>query len=227
MKISKTTQQRTIIFATAAALIALFLIAQLSVQLLYSTKLYMGEGNLTYIGELDTSYNMMPKVEESDEFAITVERDTEGNPLVEAIPTRVMFFSKNPAYAKPDHYGWLASKIMIYATLAIFVIITTLVAWILISAIRGFRTGNIFRRNHPTLLRWLSLVTFIYFALANNRTVFIQMATKDLYGDLSPIEVFGSVTFGSEVLIAPLLLLIFAELMAVAARINEEESMTI
>ena len=37
MKISKTTQQRTIIFATAAALIALFLIAQLSVQLLYST----------------------------------------------------------------------------------------------------------------------------------------------------------------------------------------------
>lgn len=227
MKISKTTQQRTIIFATAAALIALFLIAQLSVQLLYSTKLYMGEGNLTYIGELDTSYNMMPKVEESDEFAITVERDTEGNPLVEAIPTSVMFFSKNPAYAKPDHYGWLASKIMIYATLAIFVIITTLVAWILISAIRGFRTGNIFRRNHPTLLRWLSLVTFIYFALANNRTVFIQMATKDLYGDLSPIEVFGSVTFGSEVLIAPLLLLIFAELMAVAARINEEESMTI
>ena len=227
MKISKTTQQRTIIFATAAALIALFLIAQLSVQLLYSTKLYMGEGNLTYIGELDTSYNMMSKVEESDEFAITVERDTEGNPLVEAIPTRVMFFSKNPAYTKPDHYGWLASKIMIYATLAIFVIITTLVAWILISAIRGFRTGNIFRRNHPTLLRWLSLVTFIYFALANNRTVFIQMATKDLYGDLSPIEVFGSVTFGSEVLIAPLLLLIFAELMAVAARINEEESMTI
>lgn len=227
MKISKTIQRRTIIFAAAAALIALFHIAHFSVQLFYSTNPYVGVKNHHYIGELDTWYNALNLVDDYDKFAITVERDAEGNPLVEAVPTKMMFFSKNPDYTQPDHFGWKASKIMIYATLAVFVVITILVAWILISAIRGFRTGNIFRHNHPALLRWLSLATFLYFALVNNRTVFTQLATKELYGDLSPIKVFGSVTFGSEVLTAPLLLLIFAELMAVAARINEDEAMTI
>ena len=61
----------------------------------------------------------------------------------------------------------------------------------------------------------------------NNRAVFTQLATKELYGDLSPIELFGAVRFESEVLTAPLLLLIFAELMAIAAHINEDEAMTI
>jgi hypothetical protein len=105
--------------------------------------------------------------------------------------------------------------------------IVVLVAWIFLGAIRGFRTGNIFRREHPCLLRWLSLAVFLYYALIDNREVFRQLAVKDLYGAMSPIELFGSVTVGVECLVAPLLLLIFAELMAVAARINEEESMTI
>lgn len=227
MKISKKTQRRTIIFATAAALIALFHIAHFTVQLFHSTNPYMGVKTPTYIGELDTKYNALNIIDGYDEFAITIERDAEGEPLVEAVPTRFMFFSKNPDFVRPDHYGWQANRIMVYATLAIFIIITILVAWILISAIRGFRTGNIFRRNHPALLRWLALASFFYFALVNNRAVFTQIATKDLYGDLSPIELLGSITFGTEVLTAPLLLLIFAELMAVAARINEEETMTI
>ncbi len=227
MKITKSTQRRTIIFATAAALIALFHIAHYSVQLFYSTNLYRGVDNHTYIGELDTKYNMLQQIEAQDKFSITVERDAEGKPLVEAVPTSVMLFSKHPDYTRPDHYGWQASQAVIYATLATFIVIAALVAWILIGAIRGFRTGNIFRHNHPALLRWLSLATFLYFALANNRTLFTQLATKELYGDMLPIEVFGAMRFGAEVLSAPLLLLIFAELMAIAARINEEESMTI
>lgn len=227
MKISKQIQRRTIICAAIAALIALFQVTHMTVQLFYSTKLYMGVDNPTYIGELDTKYNMIHQVEESDEFAITVERDAEGKPLVEAVPTSVMLFSKHPDYIRPEHYGWQASQVIIYSTLAVFIIIAILVAWILVEAIRGFRTGNIFRRNHPILLRWLSLATFLYFALINNRTLFTQLATKELYGDMIPIDVFGAVRFGAEVLTAPLLLLILAELMAVAAQINEEETMTI
>ena len=227
MKISKSTQRRTIIFATVAALIALFHIAHFSVQLFYSTNLYMGVDNHTYIGELDTKYNMIQQIKENDEFSITVERDAEGKPLVEAVPTSVMLFSRHPDYIRPDHYGWQASQVVIYATLAIFIIIAALMAWILIGAIKGFRTGNIFRHNHPALMRWLSLATFLYFALMSNRTLFTQLATKQLYGDMLPIEVFGAMRFGAEILTAPLLLLIFAELMAIAARINEEESMTI
>ena len=108
-----------------------------------------------------------------------------------------------------------------------FVVIAGLVAWIFLGAIRGFRTGNIFLKSHPRVLRWLAAAVFLYYALIGNREVFRQLAVKDLYGELSPIELFGSVTFGIECLVAPLLLLILAELMAAAARINEEESMTI
>lgn len=227
MKISKTVQRRTIIFASITALIALFHIAQFSVQLFYLPNPYMDVDNHTYIGELDTKYNMMSQVNESDKFAYTVERDAEGKPLVQAVASSVTLFSKHPDYIRPDHYGWQASRVIIYSTLSVFIIIALLLAWILVEAIRGFRTGNIFRRNHPALLRWLSLATFLYFALINNRTVFTQLATKDLYGDMLPIDAYGAVSFGFEVLTAPLLLLIFAELMAIAARINEEESMTI
>jgi hypothetical protein len=187
----------------------------------------MGVDNHTYIGELDTKYNMIQQIKENDEFSITVERDAEGKPLVEAVPTSVMLFSRHPDYIRPDHYGWQASQVVIYATLAIFIIIAALMAWILIGAIKGFRTGNIFRRSHPCLIRWLALASFIYTALVENRAVFTQLATKEIYGINSPIEVFGSVSFSSAVVIAPALLLIFAELMKVAAQINEDEAMTI
>ena len=221
MKISKTVQRRTIILATFAALIALFHVAHFTVQLFYSTNPYLEAKNHTFIGELDTQF------ESSKDFALTIECDAEGNPLVEALPSSMILYSKNPNYVRPEHFGWKANKIMMYATLVLFIAITVITSWVLISAIRGFRTGNIFRKNHPALLRWLALCSFFYFTILNNREVFRQLATKEIYGNLSPIELFGSVQIGAEVLTAPLLLLIFAELMKVAAQINEDEAMTI
>lgn len=221
MKISKSVQRRTVIFAALAAFFALVQVAHLAVQIFNSNKEY----SFNIIGELDTHYNYL-----DDDYAtdtIIIERDAEGEPLVEALPTSLMFFSKNPEYVRPDHFGWRANNVIVYAFLATFIVIVLLVAWILFGAIQGFRTGNIFRHNHPALLRWLALVVFLYYILVNNRSLFIQIATKDLYGAQSPVAVFGSASFGPEAFIVPLLLLIFAELMAVAARINEEESMTI
>ena len=55
----------------------------------------------------------------------------------------------------------------------------------------------------------------------------MQYAVSDIFADNLPIEVLVSVRIDIEAFIVPLLLLIFAELMAVAAHINEEESMTI
>lgn len=226
MKISKSVQRRTVIFAAMAALVALFQVTHLLAQLFSSNNISIGENSPYYIGELDVSYAAFYDEDNKDD-AIVITRDADGEPLVEAMPSSLMFFSRNPHFQLPDHYGWAANRIIVYAVIAAFVIIVFLVAWILFGAIHGFRTENIFRHNHPTLLRWLALATFIYFILVNNRLLFMQIATKSVYGVMSPIEVFGSASFGPEVLIVPLLLLIFAELMAVAARINEEESMTI
>ena len=168
MKISKKTQRRTIILATAVALVALFHIAHFTVQLFYSTNPYMEIKNHTYIGELNTPYI----AEDRQDFSITIKSDAEGNPLVEARPSSMILFSKNPNYVRPDHFGWRANKMMAYATLVLFVVIAVIVGWILFGAIKGFRTGNIFRKNHPALVRVLALVSFFYFIIMNNRAVF-------------------------------------------------------
>ena len=227
MKISKSTQRRTVVFAAFLALFALLHVTHLALQLVSSVNHNFEEHSFYYIGELDTNYNTYGLKEDYAKDAIVIERDANGKPLVEALPTQLMFFSKNPGYVVPDHFGWRANNVIVYTFMAIFLVIVLLVAWILFGAIRGFRTGNIFRHNHPRLLRWLALVLFLHYILVNNRSLFIQLATGSLYGDLSPIDVNTSATFGIEAFIAPLLLLIFAELMAIAARINEEESMTI
>lgn len=226
MKISKSVQRRTVIFAFMAAFFALVQVTHLAVQLFNSNKMDFEKSSFNHIGELDTRYNAYLN-EDYTKDAIVVVRDAEGEPLVEALPTRLKFFSKNPDYVRPNHFGWRANNVIVYAFLAIFIVVVLLVAWILFGAIQGFRTGNIFRHNHPALLRWLALALFLYYILVDNRSLFIQIATKDLYGDMSPIKVFGSASFGPEAFITPLLLLIFAELMAVAAEINEEESMTV
>lgn len=227
MKISKKTQRRTVVFAAMAAIFTLFQVTLMLVQLSNSADTYYEEHSFHYLGEIDTAYNTFKWDADYRKDAITIERDANGEPLVEALPTQLMFFSKNPTFQRPDHFGWRGNLLIIYVVTALFVVIVLLVAWLVFGTIKGFRTGNIFRRNHPALLRWLALATFIYFMLVDNRSVFRQLALGELYGDLSPIEVCSSARIGVEVFVAPLLLLIFAELMAIAARINEEESMTI
>ena len=226
MKISKSIQRRTIVYAVLAALFALFQVTYLALQSSSLNNSDKKESCRTYIGEVDTSYSALSLGEYKFD-AITITRDENGEPLVEALPTSLMLFSDNPAYTIPDHYGRTINRAIFYLVVAVFVVIVLLVAWILFEAIRGFRTGNIFRRNHPMLLRWLALATFIYYACVNNRHVLTQYAVSDIFADNLPIEVFVSVRIDVEAFITPLLLLIFAELMTVAAKINEEESMTI
>ncbi|MBQ2008512.1 MAG: hypothetical protein II236_07535 [Alistipes sp.] len=227
MKISKTTQRRTIILAAALAVVALFQVAHITVQMFYSTNPYVKEKNHTFIGSLDTSYQALNIEKGYEEHSIVLERADDGRPLVEALPSSVTIFSTHPDYVRPDHFGWQWNSIITYVALAMFVVIAGLVAWIFLGAIRGFRTGNIFLKSHPRVLRWLAAAVFIYYALIGNREVFRQLAVGELYGDAMPFDLYSALTINTECLVAPLLLLIFAELMAVAARINEEESMTI
>ena len=227
MKISQKTQRRTIVFVVASAIIALFQIAHYGVQLTHSTNPYVGDNNHTFIGKLDTKYQALDIKEGYEQHAIVIERDAKGKPLVEALPTGMMLFSKHPDYQRPDHYGWKMNVIVIYAALALLVVIVILMARILISAIKGFRTGNIFQHRHVPQLRWLALAMFLYYAMIDNRELFRMIALKDIYGDSSPIELFGYATLNAGCIIAPLLLLALAELMAIAAKINEDESMTI
>ena len=228
MKISQKTQRRTIVFVVASAIIALFQIAHYGLQLTYSTNPYADEKNHTFIGKMDTKFQALYLDDsQADKFAITIDRDSEGNPLVEALPASMIIYSQHPDYKRPDHYGWTANRIITIAAFVVFALIVTLMARILISSIRGFRTGNIFLHSHPRIIRYLALLFFLYYAMIDNRELFRMIALKDIYGASSPIELFGYATLNAGCIIAPLLLLALAELMAIAAQINEDESMTI
>lgn len=226
MKISHKTQRRTIIFVVATALFALFHLTQISLQMINMVN-PLAHKNYTYIGEMDTQFNNFTKDSSFDEYSIVLDRAEDGSPLVEALPARVLFISTNPDYVRPDHYGWAWNNVITYITLALYVAIVVMVAWLLISAVRGFKTGNIFRMSHPRMLRWTALLVFLYYFFNRNREVFRQIAVGELYGDAMPFDLYSAITISTECFVAPLLLLIFAELMAVAARINEEEVMTI
>lgn len=227
MKISKTVQRRTIILAALVALVALYHLAVLTVQMLNTENPLVHKPYYTYIGQLDTTFNHFATDSSFEEFATVLERADDGEPMVAAVPTSVVILSTHPDYVRPDHYGWVWNNVVTCVALALFVAIVMMVAWLLFGAIRGFRTGDIFLNGHPKMLRWLSLVVFLYYMLNENREVFRQVAVGDLYGDVMPFELHSVVNISTECMIAPILLLIFAELMAIAARINEEESMTI
>ena len=226
MKISHKTQRRTIILAALVALFALFHLTQISLQMINMVN-PLSHKNYTYIGEMDTQFNTFTKDSSHDEYSIVLDRAADGSPLVEALPRSVVILSTHPDYVRPDHYGWAWNNAITYVTLALFVAIVVMVAWLLISAIRGFKTGNIFKMSHPRMLRWTALLVFFYYFFNENREVFRQLAVGELYGDAMPFDLYSALTISTECLIAPLLLLIFAELMAVAARINEDEVMTI
>ena len=227
MKISKKTQRRTIILVVVVALFALFHLTQMSVQMFNMVNPLAHKPNYTYIGEMDTQFNHFTKDSSHDEYAIVLDRADDGSPLVEALPSSVVLISTHPDYTRPEHYGWMWNNVITYITLALYVAIVVMVAWLLISAISGFRTGNIFKMSHPRILRWTALLVFLYYFCNENREVFRQLAVGELYGEAMPFDLYSALTINTECLVAPLLLLIFAELMAVAARINEEESMTI
>ena len=228
MKISKTVQRRTIVLMVFVALFAILPIAHFTTQLIYTSDRYNAEQGYTEIGRLDTSFKAYGIASgEYDKYATVVERDANGEPLVEALPITMMLFSKNPNYSFPDHYGWKVNRVVGYLALLLLIVMEALIGWILIGAIRGFRTGNIFCALHSRLLRYLAVIAFFYYALVENRTLFTQLAAGDIYGEKMAIDLYSSLTLNVEVFMIPLLLLIFAELMAIAARMNEDETMTI
>ena len=226
MKISHKTQRRTIILVVVVALFALFHLTQISLQMINMVN-PLSHKNYTYIGEMDTQFNTFTKDSSHEEYSIVLDRAEDGTALVEALPASVILISTHPDYVRPEHYGWAWNNAITYVTLALFVAIVVMVAWLLLSAIRGFKTGNIFKMSHPRMLRWTALLVFLYYFFNENREVFRQLAVGELYGEAMPFDLYSALTISTECFVAPLLLLIFAELMAVAARINEEESMTI
>lgn len=226
MKIQKNIQRRIIFLFAFTALCLLLPILHYTIQLCNLDN-DRGYDNMRFIGMIDSHGAYTIPNEAYEPYIVPIQKDDNGDIVVAGVPTDLLVYSPNPDYELPEHYGWKLNKIHIYVAYLLMFIVVGLIISILIGVIRGLHTGNIFRHNYAGQLRWLAVVSFIFILLMDNRNVFHQVAIQQCYNETSPITLNGQIEISPLTLLAPLLLFIFAEVMAIAAKMNEEESMTI
>ena len=226
MKVSKRIQRRITFLFVFTAICLVLPILQYTIQLCNLDK-NRGNENMRFIGMIDSHGAYTIPHEAYEPYIVPIQKDADGNIVVAGVPADLLVYSPNPDYELPEHYGWELNKWHIYLAYLFMFILVGLIISILTGVIRGLRTGNIFRHNYVGQLRWLAIVSFIFTLLMDNRNVFHQIAIQQCYNATSPITLNGQIEISPLTLLAPLLLFIFAEVMAIAAKMNDEESMTI
>ena len=226
MKIQKNIQRRIVFLFAFTALCLLLPILHYTIQLCNLNQ-NRGNENMRFIGMIDSHGAYTIPNDAYEPYIVPIQKDENGDVVVAGVPTDLLVYSPNPDYELPEHYGWKLNEIHIYVAYLFMFIVVGLIISILVGVIRGLRTGNIFRRNYVGQLRWLAVVSFIFILLMDNRNVFHQVAIQQCYNETSPITLNGQIEISPLTLLAPLLLFIFAEVMAIAAKMNEDESMTI
>lgn len=226
MKIQKNIQRRIVFLFAFTALCLLLPILHYTIQLCNLNQ-NRGNENMRFIGMIDSHGAYTIPNEAYEPYIVPIQKNENGDVVVVGVPADLLVYSPNPDYELPEHYGWKLNEIHIYVAYLFMFIVVGLIISILVGVIRGLRTGNIFRRNYVSQLRWLAVVSFIFILLMDNRNVFHQVAIQQCYNETSPITLNGQIEISPLTLLAPLLLFIFAEVMAIAAKMNEDESMTI
>ncbi|MBR5483698.1 MAG: DUF2975 domain-containing protein [Alistipes sp.] len=226
MKIQKNIQRRIVFLFAFTALCLLLPILHYTIQLCNLDQ-NRGNENMRFIGMIDSHGAYTIPNEAYEPYIVPIQKNENGDVVVVGVPADLLVYSPNPDYELPEHYGWKLNEIHIYVAYLFMFIVVGLIISILVGVIRGLRTGNIFRRNYVSQLRWLAVVSFIFILLMDNRNVFHQVAIQQCYNETSPITLNGQIEISPLTLLAPLLLFIFAEVMAIAAKMNEDESMTI
>ncbi|MBR4995024.1 MAG: DUF2975 domain-containing protein [Alistipes sp.] len=225
MKVAKNIKRRITFLFVFTAICLLLPIVHYTVQLCNLDK--KSNKDICFIGQIDSHGAYTIPNEAYEPYIVPIQKDDEGNIVVAGVPSDLLIYSPNPDYELPEHYGWKMNEWHIYVAYLFMFIVVSLIISILVSVIRGLHTGNIFRRNYVGQLRWLAIVSFIFTLLLDNRNVFHQIAIQQCYNTTSPITLNGQISISPLALLAPLLLFIFAEVMAIAAKMNEDESMTI
>ena len=221
MKIQQNIQRRIIFLFAFTALCLLLPILHYTIQLCTLDQ-NRGNENMRFIGMIDSHGAYTIPNEAYEPYIVPIQKDENGDVVVVGVPADLLVYSPNPDYELPEHYGWKLNEIHIYVAYLFMFIVVGLIISILVGVIRGLRTGNIFRRNYVGQLRWLAVVSFIFILLMDNRNVFHQVAIQQCYNETSPITLNGQIEISPLKLLAPLLLFIFAEVMAIAAKMIED-----
>lgn len=127
----------------------------------------------------------------------------------------------------PEHPMFKATNAMRIVSYVLTLLLVLCFVFVLIFTIKGFRNGLYFSRLQVALLRWSALFGFLLFVSNELCAKFHMLAIGNLYGKTSDIKLATTFQVEIQEFVIPLLLLIFAEIINIALRLNEEEAMTI
>lgn len=229
MKLDKRTKRRTVFFFTIITLLLIFATISLTVTLplgLNNRDWRNSPGNVT-IGEMTTYYNDCSIRPGTDSCAIVVARNESGDPVVKAMPTRLFVYGIGKDFQVPEHPMFKTSKTMLIASYCLSLTLILSVIFILGSVLVGFRKGIYFSRIQVVLLRWGALVSFLLAIASELSKKCHMMAIGELYGQSSDIKLATSLTLDLNDILIPIFILMLAEVINIAVRLNKEESMTI
>ncbi len=224
MKIEKSVRRRFFWLLLFLSLVLLPHLILSAVQTFWD-KDYRTSSECTILGWVDCN----PFAEGSSVEPYCLLSAADGSPEVCALPTSLVVYAPEGEYPMPKHPLLVWRKALLWLDFLLLGVVVGLLVALLYQILRGLRSEElIFTRCSVRLMRWLALPLFLYVLIRDNLVgCFESGAFAQLYEATSPLALFGTFTLQGWALIIPLFLLIFAELMAIANRLNEEESATL
>ena len=225
MKFSKTISRR---IAVLMSVMCVFGAAQLTLTTAqtFFDRDYISSGSVAVIGTAGVWLN--PNRSDLPVEPLTLRTADDGTPEVKALPREIVAYSVTGSL--PDDclhvLGW--RKAMLGLRWTVTLVLFVLLLWLLAGFLRGIRTGEVFRRSAPRIMRWAALLTFVYCAVEDNFHIFDHFAVKHVIAGTPFADVFfGMVQVSFGTFLIPLYMLVLAEVLAVGYRLNEEESFTL
>lgn len=229
MELKKGIKRRTIVYFSITTLILVFYAISLTVNLpvgLNHLDWRNAAGNVA-IGEMETRADHYTITQEEDVNAIVMARDENGEATVKGMPLKLFVYGVGEDFQFPEHPMFKATNAMRIVSYVLTLLLVLCFVFVLIFTIKGFRNGLYFSRLQVALLRWSALFSFLLFVSNELCAKFHMLAIGNLYGKTSDIKLATTFQMEIQEFVIPLLLLIFAEIINIALRLNEEEAMTI
>ena len=187
---------------------------------------YISSDSVAVIGTAGVWLN--PNSSDQPVEPITLRTAADGTPEIEALPREIVAYSVTGRLPDDCRHVLAWRKAMLGLRWAVTLVLFVLLLWLLAGFLHGIRTGQVFRRSAPRIMRWAALLTFIYCAVEDNFHIFDHFAVKHVISGTPFADVFfGMIQVSFGTFSVPLCMLVLAEMLAVGYRLNEEESFTL
>lgn len=227
MKLPKSIQRRVVaLFVLVCLLFLPGLI--LSVVRVVLDKDWRTTNEVTYVGTIDIvrpSY-MLGEGKRNSYEPIVVRPATADEPAIMAEPSEYVVYATEENY-EIDTPANKVRTVMLCVSMVVTFVLTILLFMIIYQVIKGFRTGEFFTRKSVIMVRAMAAFYFVGSLIWSNFDELDGRVASDFCDLLRSDGLGGGYTLNTNTILIPIVMLVIAELMSIAHRLNEEECATL